>query len=130
MRMFKHCVNQFEEHILYDLLNTQARFNVACGLFGFMCSTILHFYYNGVYNTLNQWITPPYFGMFWIGKTPIWEYRITALIATIIGFLIGFWWGIVQNDVGYNGRKRWCIKERDSATIQYQCIDFEEKKND
>lgn len=124
--MFKHCINQIEEHILCNLLDTDRKFQFACMLFGSMCSTILHCYYNGIYNTFVQYTTPPYFGMFWMGKTPVWTMYIMVLIATMCGFLFGFWWGIVRNDVFHFGRKRWCTKN--TVDLNINDVDFEQKK--
>jgi hypothetical protein len=108
MRMFKHCINQFEECVIYDLIDTPHKLRLVCGVMGIILNLFMHLCYNDLNDVLTQWITPPWFGTFYIGKIPIWVYCLIVIIGYCMGHGLAHWCNIVHIDIYYNGRKRWC----------------------
>ena len=71
MRMFNHCIDRFEEHFIYNLIDTPHKLRFVCGFMGIVLNLCMHLYYNGLNDMLTAWITPPWFGILHIGKIPI-----------------------------------------------------------
>ena len=126
--MFKHCINQFEERVIYNLIDTPHKLQFVCCAIGFILNLFMHLCYNNLNDILTSWITPPWFGIFYIGKTPIWVYCLIVIIGFVIGCSVGYWWGIVQNDYSKNGRKRWCLTQADNYKNQVEKINYEQKE--
>lgn len=108
MRMFNHCIDRFEEHFIYNLIDTPYKLRFVCGFAGIVLNLCMHLYYNGLNDMLTAWITPPWFGILYIGKIPIYIYCLTVLFGYSIGHGLANWWTAVHTDIHRNGKKRWC----------------------
>ena len=132
MRMFKHCINQVEERVIYDLIDTPHKLRFICGFMGIILNLFMHLCYNGLNDVLTQWMTPPWFGIFYIGKIPIWVYCLIVIIGYCMGHGLANWWTDVHTDIYINGRKRWCIAKTDFLTShiskKQNKINYEQKE--
>ena len=118
MRMFNHCIDLFEEHFIYNLIDTPHKLQFVCGFMGVLLNLSMNIYYNGFDDTLTSWITPPWFGMFYIGKSPIWIYCLMVIIGYCIAECFTNWWVAVHIDINNYGKKRWC-KGKYLETYEY-----------